>query len=116
VGRASVRSLLGDAGGRSGAFSWSPFWRNALIVTFLNAVLAGLVARAVYRSWRNRQLGIVGTLRAAPGGPILAVVAAMVCYHQLAKRLALPAIKRDGLVVPDEVRPGDDEPGGAAQP
>lgn len=90
------------------------FLANALVVTFLNAVLAGLVARAVYQSWRSRQLGLVGALRAAPRGPILGVVAALVCYQQAAKRLALPTMERRGLVAPHEDRPADDEPEGAA--
>jgi hypothetical protein len=29
------------------------FLANALIVTFLNAVLVGLVARAIYQGWRS---------------------------------------------------------------
>ena len=90
------------------------FLANALIVTFLNAVLAGLVARAVYRSWRSRQLGLAGALRAAPRGPILGVVAAMVCYQQVGKRLVLPAMARRGLFVRHDVDPTGDEPEGAA--
>jgi predicted Na+-dependent transporter len=78
---------------------------NALAVTFLNAVLAGLVARSVRRSWRNRQLGLVGALRAASLTPILAVAAAMACYQQAFKRLVLPAMERRGLVVPHDDRP-----------
>jgi hypothetical protein len=41
------------------------FLANALIVTFLNAVLVGLVARAVYQGWRSRHPGLLGALRAA---------------------------------------------------
>jgi hypothetical protein len=78
------------------------FLANALIVTFLNAVLAGLLGRAAYQIWRNRQLGPAGALRAASRGPILGVCAAMVCYQQAAKWLALPAMERRGLVVPHE--------------
>jgi hypothetical protein len=83
---------------------------NAFIVTFLNAVLAVLVARAAHRSWRGRRLGLVAALRAGPRGTLLWVAAAMVLHQQVTRRLVLRAMERRGLVLPQSAHPGGDEP------